>query len=838
MDFVESADGVNEVRIENLDSFCSSGQRVCIALGLSWASCVNSRLFLSKYEYESGLVCGGENGSVSREKRRRLHVVFAPHLPSLSWDKALIKSTKNQIEVIRRKRNATLKFLKKDMADLLANGLDINAYGRAEGLLAELNQLSCYDFVEQFCDFVLKHLSVLQKLRLGFGAVKSQEYCTLIYMHCPEDCREAVSSLMFAAAGLNNLPELRDLRDVFYERYGNSLDFFVNQEFVEKLSSKLVTTEKKIHLMQNIATEFSITWDSNAFEQRMSKTPKSKQDQTKIHGSLHSNDDRYMLINDKDTVSKEDKQDFPSKERLEDNHDRYKFVTDKESTVSKRNEINSRSRLDAPSTEHEPIRVRGETILKRDNRDILFQGRQEAATVEKDQPWKEDTPLKTVRLGGSSQWKRMESVDGGLKRRDGRENTVPRRDGTDTTIPGKPDIAPSYAGLWSKNDGKDFLAAHNNYGGQHKTEYSKRGVLEEEVHKLKPYYNNAIPPPYTKTNAKLTDARHGATSVGTSQIGSDFNAATKDPSRDNIANSWNSSEKFLQGFNHPDHERQNVGLTRENGHGIEKRNYYQDDGISNPIPKPRSMRRRHSKSHSSHDDAGNSEDTGGVKRRSRSRRKDDSRKGLQILFDDDRCQNDEEERVIDKLLIHYSKKPSAHEPGKVRRKSKSRHAHQQGTEADRSPQHISRDRPDEISEMVPAPPRSISLPREQTNSAEARKVFTRAASFQPDRSSPARHVHPKLPDYDDLAARFAALKGRVSFAVFKGKKGAMLQLYWLKQVWPFTCISDTCFLEWFFCILIQLGYAPTVLAEVSTPSRLAFYFVISDPPQLEYSPHR
>lgn len=44
--------------------------------------------------------------------------------------KSLIKSTKNQIEVVRRKRNATLKYLKKDMADLLANGLDINAYGR------------------------------------------------------------------------------------------------------------------------------------------------------------------------------------------------------------------------------------------------------------------------------------------------------------------------------------------------------------------------------------------------------------------------------------------------------------------------------------------------------------------------------------------------------------------------------------------------------------------------------------------------------------------------------------------------------------------------------------
>jgi hypothetical protein len=46
------------------------------------------------------------------------------------FSKSLIKLTKNRIDVIRRKRKATEKFLKKDIADLLANGLDVNAYGR------------------------------------------------------------------------------------------------------------------------------------------------------------------------------------------------------------------------------------------------------------------------------------------------------------------------------------------------------------------------------------------------------------------------------------------------------------------------------------------------------------------------------------------------------------------------------------------------------------------------------------------------------------------------------------------------------------------------------------
>ncbi|GMI63422.1 IST1-LIKE 7 [Hibiscus trionum] len=61
--------------------------------------------------------------------------------------KSLIKLIKSRIEVIRRKKTATLKFMKKDVADLLANGLDINAYGRVEGYIAELVLSSFYDFV-------------------------------------------------------------------------------------------------------------------------------------------------------------------------------------------------------------------------------------------------------------------------------------------------------------------------------------------------------------------------------------------------------------------------------------------------------------------------------------------------------------------------------------------------------------------------------------------------------------------------------------------------------------------------------------------------------------------
>ncbi|KAL2500348.1 Uncharacterized protein Fot_34196 [Forsythia ovata] len=40
------------------------------------------------------------------------------------------RMTKTRIEIIRKKRNAMQKYLRNDIACLLQNGLDINAYGR------------------------------------------------------------------------------------------------------------------------------------------------------------------------------------------------------------------------------------------------------------------------------------------------------------------------------------------------------------------------------------------------------------------------------------------------------------------------------------------------------------------------------------------------------------------------------------------------------------------------------------------------------------------------------------------------------------------------------------
>ncbi|XP_044463828.1 uncharacterized protein LOC123194607 [Mangifera indica] len=642
--------------------------------------------------------------------------------------KSLIKLIKSRIDVIRRKRNATQKFLKKDIADLLANGLDIKAYGRADGLLAELNVSYCYDFVEQSCDFVLKHLSVLQKVS-----------------NCPEACREAASSLMFAAARFSDLLELRDLRQLFQERYGNTLEYFVNQEFVDKLAAKPATMEKKVQLMQDIASEFSIKWDSRAFWQRMSKPSASSQDQPKSLGPSNVPKGKHKSVNSKETNLQENKHEGSYKDTLEHAGDGHRLHNGKESNPLKRNELILPHKHVSASDGYKPVVGREETILKMDHHDISLQGKQEV-TSDRHEAWdrKEDTALIKVRAGSSSHGRRMEHTDGTFKAHGDRENAVPKRQIKDNLPYGKAYIGPSYAEQHSKSNGKDLLDS-DSHGGQHNNANSTRKVQDEEIVQLKPHYSSALPPPYVKHNAKPKDGKYEA-NLGYSPFRFDGEGVPIHPSVPITANVGDISER-------------DVRSTRAKTLDDEKDCHCKDDGAGNPIQKARSVQRRHPKSPSGHDSINNATDAGVSKRKSRSRRRDNSIRGLQILFDDEHHQNNEEERRLDKLLMHYSKKPSTYEEGYARRKSRSRQAHPGGNDILETPQAHGGDVSDDMAKVV-HPVRSISLPCEQPASLEAKKVFVRAASFQPDRSNAAGHVHPKLPDYDDLAARFAALKGR------------------------------------------------------------------------------
>ncbi|XP_049414910.1 uncharacterized protein LOC125877729 [Solanum stenotomum] len=644
--------------------------------------------------------------------------------------KSLVKATRTRIEVVRRRAESKQRFLKEDLAKLLDNGLDINAYGRTEEFLLGQNLLSCYDFVEQSCEYIVKQLSNMQKLR-----------------DCPENCREAVASLMFAAARFSYLPELRELRDLFQERYGNSLECFVNQKFVEILSSRPPAVEQRIQLLQDIAVEFSIRWDSMGFQKRMAFA----QAHPSRSGLSHASSGNHILPNGKDGGLKADKLDIVLGERHKGLNDQHNIQNGREGVVLKREQQDLHS-----SDGKESNKDRNKHHTKQEasysmgrKHDILFDKEEEQTRIRnKAVLEKDDNSTRIAKSGSSSHGERLEGFDNKLTRHNENQGQILTGRAQGTLSCARSETAPS-RGLPFRNE--DVTSAWDT-AIEKNTVNSTKMVQQDVGNRLMTSYANfALPPPYNKSKEKAipppyvkpNDSKERGLK-GSKQSASEFDGHFKSSSPSNRVETI----KITKESDHSDHVAQTNKPTRTNSHGHDKE-FSHKDVI---LPKPRSVRRKHHKSATNnHGEVDKSEDARAAKRSSSSRRREHSRKGLQILFEDERHRKDEEERMIDKLLLHYSKRPSKCD---VRKKPQALATPDTG---EFSNNQTNGDQDKMESDMVLFPKRSISLPHEQASPSKATLIFARANSFQPDNQ--ACHVHPKLPDYDDLTARFASLRG-------------------------------------------------------------------------------
>ncbi|KAJ6415928.1 hypothetical protein OIU84_004674 [Salix udensis] len=547
--------------------------------------------------------------------------------------KTVVKMTNTRLEAFKKKKTSVIKYLKNDMAGLIKTDLAYNAFCRAEGLLAEQNMIIYYNFIEQFCVCILSNLSLMNRQK-----------------ECPVECKEAVQSLVYAAARFSEFPELRDLRSVFIDRYGPPLEVFVNKEFVDMLKPTSITKEMKLQLMQDIAHEFSIEWNSKPLEQKLFKPPLEQ----KLFKPPppQQNQHRHELIHDTDNDGYEPKKSkdgaFTRRNSLNDN-DGYKWVKNMDDGCTKR---------DSHDLGNKVNEKREHTILERDDERIFtFRGRNNAS----DEKYK---------LQSSSEDEVF---------------TLGRRDSTDQ---------------------ESLLASSSSVGS----------VSDDEVDSKKPISYRFIPPPYRRTfiekESKIEE--------------------TLQPN-DKIA---------VEEANHP------------------------DDSIEETKPKPRSVRRRPLKLQPGHENFGSiarplkpppgRERVGSIdsdesaRTKSSAMKQEEPRRVSRILKTDYDDKRDEEEKVLDGLLMHYSKKP--HEPSRLNAYIKSPLSSQTSDDAGKTSRLRS------VISEIPLPPGRTSSLREPGSPTGATKRLGRAVSAEPDIMT--GRVHPNLPDYDELEARIAALKGR------------------------------------------------------------------------------
>uniref|UniRef100_A0A6N2MAM3 PIN domain-containing protein n=1 Tax=Salix viminalis TaxID=40686 RepID=A0A6N2MAM3_SALVM len=162
--------------------------------------------------------------------------------------KTAAKMAVARIKLLRNKREAVMRQMRRDIALLLRSGQDATARIRCvvvEHVIREQNVFAANEFIELFCELVVSRLSIIAKRR-----------------ECPADLKEGIASLIFASPRCSEIPELVALRKIFEKKYGK--DFVsaatdlrpnsgVNRLLIDKLSVRPPSGEVKLKVMKEIA---------------------------------------------------------------------------------------------------------------------------------------------------------------------------------------------------------------------------------------------------------------------------------------------------------------------------------------------------------------------------------------------------------------------------------------------------------------------------------------------------------------------------------------------------------------------------------------------------------
>ncbi|GAB2279745.1 hypothetical protein Dimus_014385 [Dionaea muscipula] len=198
----------------------------------------------------------------------KLGLTVFPSGFSSSKCKTWVKMTTARIKLLRNKREAVLKQMRRDVALLLQSGQDATARIRVEHVIREQNAMAANEIIELFCDQIVTRLSIIGKQR-----------------ECPADLKEGIGSLIFAAQRCSDIPELLSIRDIFEKKYGKDFvsaatdlrpDSGVNRLLIEKLSSRNPTGELKLKVLKEIAKEYQIDWDTTETEMELLKPPEER----------------------------------------------------------------------------------------------------------------------------------------------------------------------------------------------------------------------------------------------------------------------------------------------------------------------------------------------------------------------------------------------------------------------------------------------------------------------------------------------------------------------------------------------------------------------------------
>ncbi|KAF3792542.1 IST1-like protein [Nymphaea thermarum] len=185
-------------------------------------------------------------GGKSRRMREKLDALLRRNFKTSKF-KSLIGLAITRIGVLKNQRRARFSQSRKDVLELLKREQQESALLRVEHVIKEQNMLDAFILIEGFCHLLIERVSLIENQKT-----------------CPDELREAISSLIFVSSRCGELPELKEVRSIFTSRYGKEFTASalelrggceVSVTLIQKMSTKQPSLEARLQVLKEIAKE-------------------------------------------------------------------------------------------------------------------------------------------------------------------------------------------------------------------------------------------------------------------------------------------------------------------------------------------------------------------------------------------------------------------------------------------------------------------------------------------------------------------------------------------------------------------------------------------------------
>ncbi|XP_040996772.1 uncharacterized protein LOC121242851 [Juglans microcarpa x Juglans regia] len=163
---------------------------------------------------------------------------------------SLVNLAISRLAVFRKKRQVQCSNARSDVVQLLELGHHERALLRVEHVIKEQNMLDVFVMIESYCNLLIERINLIEQERV-----------------CPDELKEAISSLLYAASRCGEFPELQEIRAVLTTRYGKEFasraielrnNCGVNHKMILKLSTRQPSLENRMKVLKEIASENNI----------------------------------------------------------------------------------------------------------------------------------------------------------------------------------------------------------------------------------------------------------------------------------------------------------------------------------------------------------------------------------------------------------------------------------------------------------------------------------------------------------------------------------------------------------------------------------------------------